>query len=795
MFRHYLAAALGNLARNKLQSLINLLGRALGFAVAILIGLYIRDELSFNRFLPDYQQTYRLQVGGYGADGRPGTIRGTPHEMAAAVRALIPEIEATARMAWTTPALRRDTVEANEGGYIVDPGFLEVLRYPLLRGDPATVLAAPDGIVLAHKLAIKYFGTDNCLGETLELLDRDRQVLRVTGVLADPPPTSTIHDVDFLISSSAPFTWLNQADRTPTAPANLYTAVDVHTFVRLKPGIDGETLRGRLTDFAIQHYLPTDGGAYWSFLAPITSLHLHARELAEFVNGTDLVTLSAIATTGALVLVVAGINFVNLVTARAGRRAVEVGVRKAAGATRRQLILQFMSESLAYALIALALAIAAVELALPRFNAFLDRSMRFDYWREPALLAALIGLAGLVGLVAGIYPALILSRYRPAMALKGGSSPPGSGRLRAILVILQYGISIGLIIATGVIYQQTRFASDASLHFDKDLVAALEIDRLPPVAGAVDRRDPAMVELLTRRLEAVTGVTRVGGSESVLNEGTNFAMIGWMVAGPDSARHLSTAENVVDFGFFEAYGIRPLAGRSFDRGFGIDRVPVENGVEGAVIINEAAVRAFGFASSTAAIGQEIEMRLEGDGAVTAQPRRIVGVVPDFPTRSIRIAVPPTAFFIAPDRLKYLSIKLDGTDVPRTLAAIDRVWRELMPDVPVARSFIDQRVEMLYRNVARQSRIFAGFALIAVVIACLGLFGLAAFTAERRTKEIGIRKAMGASTRDILKLLIWEFAKPVLLANAIAWPLAYVVMSHWLGGFAYRISLDPLLFVG
>jgi putative ABC transport system permease protein len=793
MFRNYLAAALGNLARNKLQSLLNLLGLALGFATAILIGLYVLDELSFNRFLPHYERTYRLQVGGYGANGRPGTIRGTPHELAAMVRAQIPEIEAIARESWVTPAFRHGTVEANEGGYAVDPNFLQVMEYPLLRGDPGTVLAAPDGIVLTHRLAVKYFGTDNCVGQTLELLGDDRQILRVTGVLADQPGNSTIRDLDFLVSSAAGFTWLSAADRRPTTPSSLVGAVDVQTFLRLKPGTDPDGLRDRLSALVIQHYLPTAGGAYWSFLAPIASLHLHARELAEFVNGTDPATLAAISATGILVLLVAGINFVTLVTARAGRRAVEVGVRKAAGATRAQLILQFMSESMAFALGALALAIALVELVLPRFNAFLDRSISFAYWREPRLFAALIGLAILVGVTAGIYPALVLSRFRPAAVLKGGGSPTGSARLRTTLIVLQYGISIGLIIATGVIYRQTLFARDASLHYDKNLLLLLSIDRLP--GRAVDHRDPARVDQIVRRLEAVPGVRAVGASGSVLNEGTNFAMYDWTVPDPAGERRITTARVDVDFGFFEAYGIQPLAGRSFDRRFGVDRVEPGTATESTIIVNQAAVRAFGFASPAAAVGQEVLMEpTDADGG-QRQPRRIVGVVTDFPLRSIRIAIPPTVFLVAPKYADYLNIKLDGTDVPRTLDAIDAVARDLMPDEPVDRTFVDQRVEMLYLNVERQTQLFAILALIAILIACLGLFGLAAFTTERRTKEIGIRKAMGASTRDILKLLMWELAKPVLLANLIAWPLAYVVMERWLESFAYRVSLDPLLFLG
>jgi len=572
--------------------------------------------------------------------------------------------------------------------------------------------------------------------------------------------------------------------------------VSVH-YVRLKPGASAAAIDARLPTLMAEHYPAgrDEDKPPRAFLAPITALHLHAKELGDNDTGGDLVTVYAISATGVLVLLVAGINFINLVTARATRRAVEVGVRKAAGATRRQLMAQFLGESILYALVALVLAVALVELVLPGFNLFLDRTIRFAYWRDPGLAASLLALGLAIGLLAGFYPAFVLSGFRPALVLKGAAATQSAGRLRQSLVVLQYAISITLLIATAVIYRQTEFATQDSLRFDKNLILAISLGGIPTTLAEGEMHlvyDRPTVETLRARIEALPGVKAVADSW-VVPDADSDSTRGWFVGAGKGAPMVSASWVPQGFGLFELYGIKPIAGRSFALGRGGDDAPIVAGVEGNAILNESAVRAFGFADPAAALGQVIGMPLDED--FHSQPRRIVGVVPDFPLNSIRTRIKPTVFFAAPDWATYLNVKLTGRDLPQTLAAIDRIWQELVTTRPINRQFIDDRIARLYRDVTRQGQVFAGFALVAVAIACLGLFGLAAFTAERRTKEIGIRKAMGASTRDILKLLVWEFAKPVLLANALAWPLAYLAMTRWLEGFAYRIDLDPLIFIG
>ena len=793
MFGNYLSSALGNLLRNRLHAAINLFGLALGLATAILIGLYVRDEVTFERFLPDYQQVYRVQSVVTEADGKRDVYTSTPHGLASALRESFPEFAAVTRMMGGRYGVRHGDTEAVEVIQSVDPNFFEVLGYKLLQGNPAAALATPDSVALSRAIAFKYFGTIDCLGMTLEI--DHKATVRVGAVFEDLPSNTHLHGTKFLVSGLAPFSNLARSDLLPPMPAGSFNT-DTDTYVHLRPGASLAAVNARLPDFMNQHYPKDRPDAYpnSAFLVPIASIHLHGRELGDFASGGDLATVYAISATGILVLVVAAINFVNLVTARATRRALEVGVRKAAGATRRQLIAQFMGESIAYAMAALILAVALVELVLPDFNGFLDRTIGFPYWRDPLLLAGLPILALAIGLLAGFYPALVLSSFRPAAVLKGAIATQGSGVLRQVLVVLQYAISITLLIATAVIYRQTQFATADSLRFDKAQVVAVSLGGVPGKVAEDGHYeyDIPTANRMRERLEALPGVKAVADSW-VIPDAQSHSATTWHLPGSRGEKPITADRVVQGFGFFELYGIHPIAGRSFSRDHGEDATGEDPKSEGTAIVNESALSTFGFASAQAAIGQELGMDLDQDSQV--QVRRIVGVVPDFPLSTIRTQIPPSVFLIEPSWSSYLNVKLTGERIPETLAAIDRIWMEMVPTRPIQRQFIDDRIERLYRDVTRQGQVFAGFALVAVLIACLGLFGLAAFTAERRTKEIGIRKAMGASTADILKLLVWEFAKPVLLANAIAWPLAYAVMAQWLGGFAYRISLDPLVFAG
>ena len=792
MLRSYLLAAWRSARRDSFYALLNVLGLGLGFAAAILIGLFVRDELSYDRFLPGYQDVYRAQLTYTEAGGRAQTMAVMPERLAGELKLDFPEVAATTRMVAQSAALRHGDVEAIEDIQSADANFFAVLGFPLLSGDPATALAEPDSIVLTRRLAEKYFGTIDCVGETLDF-NRTHPV-RVTAVAEDPPSDTTAPFAALLSGKSdySEIHWLDLQAREPKGELRNSSA----TFVRLKPGTAPSALAGRFPAFVFGHYPNMTGERpiFALFLKPIADLHLYPANPDTRESNDTADTLFAVAATGLLILMLAGVNFVNLVTARATRRALEVGVRKAMGGMRRQLMLQFMGESVAYALAGLLLGMALAELCVPTLNAFLDRSIAFDYWRHPLLALAPIVTAVLLGLVAGLYPAAVLSSFPPAMVLKarsGGSV--GGGRLRLALVVFQFTVTIGLVIATTVIYRQNLFATSQALRFDKNLVLTVDITALPQhdTPDGLGEREAGPVEALHNQLAVIPGVEAVAASSLVPQSGGNLSA-DFNRPGQGGRPPVELHQIAVDFGFFDVYRLRVVAGRDFARDRAEDKVSSEEPARlTSAIINETAMRDLGFGTAEAALGQEIASE---DPGFPNRHNRIIGVVPDFPIKSIRTPVPPTIFVVEPALYKLFSLKLTGRDLPETLQKIDATWRDFVADRPISRSFVDERIDLLYRDITRSGRLFASFAGFAAAIGCLGLIGLSAYTAERRTKEIGIRKALGASTLEVTRLLIWQFVKPVLLANAIAWPVAWWFMRRWLDGFAYRIELEPTPFL-
>jgi putative ABC transport system permease protein len=786
MFRNLFAATLRHFARNKFYTSINIIGLAVGLAAAILIAIFIRNELSFDRFLPGYERTYllteTLQIGNEPLIWTPMSQLTT----AAHLKLDYPAIEAVARLlpAPEPTAIRQGELEANEKLYWADPNIFDVLPFATIAGDLRTALQQPNSIVLTRRMARKYFHTDAPLGRTLTL-DREH-VMQVTAVLADLP-SNTHLDTEIIASGRASFSTLARADANPECTQG---SDWMYTYLRLAPGQSPAPLRADLEAFLRRNFpsfMYTPPLKVTFRLTPIASVHLapidHVHKLMK--PGGDASAVSALAVVAVLVLCVAGINFVNLMTARAGRRAVEVGVRKSVGATRGHLILQFIGEAILQAAIAMVLALALVELLLPTLSAFVQQNLTFEYWREPRLALSLFGLTLLIGVLAGAYPAFVLSAFSPATVLKSGTiASAGSGRLRAALVVVQFAILIGLIVSTGVIWRQMHFAQRAGMRLNADQVLIVatrcksafrdEVLKLPGVRGAACASRDSM-----NLSQGHMPFRRRDGSEVFL------------------------AGASVDYGLFELYGIRPLAGRLFSRAHPADSLPddfleqrrvtdmtaarAEGLFVGHVVMNETAVRMYGFTSAREAVGQTMV-------GFFGHPIEVIGVVPDFAMDPIHKEVAPVVYGVFPPSFRYLNIKLNGRRLPETLDAIDSLWKRVGDGTPINRFFLDQHVQGLYLDVIRRGRIFAAFSFSAVLIACLGLFALSAFTAERRTKEIGVRKAMGAARSDILRLLVWQFMKPVLWANLIAWPVAALALHRWLDGFAYHVDLEPWVFV-
>ena len=800
MFRNYLSAALGNIGRNGLYAAVTILGLAVSFTAAILIGLYVRDEYRFDRFIPGHEQVYRLNLDLLLPGQKLRPIDVVQSTAAARMKLDFPEIQSAARIATSQSVLKIGDKATNDWVTWADPDFFKVMPYPVLAGDPNAALAAPDGLVLTRTAARQYFGEDRPIGRTLLIDARTAgrlglpasetqavsgfHPMRVAAVLDDLVSSSHL-TIQIFASARAPFSPIAIEDRHSDDGSEFEMA-----YLRLKPGASPTGWAQRLQTFEDRHY-PGPPGQHSENrfrLSPLDDLHFIPIGIgltAIMRPSADQRVDIAIAAVGALIVAIAGINFVTLMTARATRRAVEVGVRKATGARRRDLVVQFMGEALIYVVIAIALAVVAAELILPSFNAFVGRNLRFDYLADPGLLASLAVAALVTTLLAGAYPAFVLSSFRPAAALKGGLGlSTGSVAVRQGLVIAQFAILIGLIVMTATIYRQTQFVLSDALRVDTDQVV-----RLPgPCNSAFDRA--------SRDVPGVKAVACAGGPALALGTSQSVALT------PDrSVRTLYTA--TVGVGFFELHGLKPVAGRFFSGSRGedvlLDRPDPSPHLRPSIVLNEAAVRFLDLSSPAAAVGKSVPWQRWSLGLPAGQrlanlPSTVIGVVPDFTLGSARTPVNPTIFYVYPVQSNLLVMKLDRQRIPEALEGLRQLWRRTGHDGPPNVVFETQAIQALYQDVITQGVCLGICSGLAILVACLGLFALAAFVTERRTKEIGVRKAMGASSADVVRLLLWQFTRPVLWANLIAWPAAFFAMDYWLNGFAYRVGQPPWLFL-
>lgn len=775
MWRNYLIAALRNLARNKLYAAINILGLVVGFTAALLIALFVRDELSYDRWLPSHENIYRV---GAGNPGLPAWGV-APADLGQWLRLEFPQMQAVTRVFGDGGSMRRGEVESLMSIAWVDANFFEVFQLQTIAGELKGALDRPDSLVITRKVARMFFGRDDPVGETVELY---RQIpMRIAAVIEDLP-SNTHLQLLVLAPAHAPFSKAAEQDRVPIRHfgKKLWNTA---TYFVLKPGASLESVERALPGM-LDRRTPSQGprktsDIYLLTVEPVAAIHLGTSAAFGSRGGGSLQLLYALGAVGLLIVFVASINFINLMTARATRRAVDVGVRKTSGARRRDLIAQFIGESMLHVTIAMMLAIMLVELLLPSFNALIYRQIVFDYWQDARFAGAIAGFTLLVGFLAGLYPALVLSSFRPATVLKGGkTSLGGAGLVRQVLVIAQFAVLIGLILISIVFHRQHAYALEKSMQLDSD----------PMMLMNASCRDA-----LVQQIAALPGVRGVSCSWQAPHFGI----------GPSSGiqrrdgEHQGLRYTSVDIGFFELYGYRPVAGRFFSRGSDSASPTGETPVPEAIVINETAARKLGFASPAQAVGQILIWdHLARMPSIFTGPHdiEIIGVAPDFPIGSIRDEIPAAAFYVNPIQMQTLHARLDRTNVAQTLVAIEKIWKQFGDPRPFAPYFFDQAIRNLYANVSRQGRAASIFTGVALFIGCLGLLGLSVFTAQRRTKEIGIRKAMGARTGNVMALLLWEFTRPVLWATLIAFPLGYYLMHRWLESFAYHIDLQAWMFI-
>jgi putative ABC transport system permease protein len=785
MLRNYLAAALHNLFRNGAYAVINIFGLALGFAAIILIALFVRDEYSYDRFYPDYDRVYRVMETVNLPGEAPIRIAVTASNIAPAMKLDFPEVETATRLAARGAVLRQGNIVGSAQLYWADPSFFRIFPMKVISGNLDEALNGPDGLVLTRKTARRYFGRDDVVGKALEM---DRQyTMHVAAVIEDLPPNTHL-DAEAFAPGIASFSQLTALDAAADSDPDALQPENVYTYVRLRRGAQVASVAVAMKDFALRHVTGQFGGqpiakVYTFSLVPLADIHLQPGSIADMKPPGDARTLQTMMGIAGLILFVAGSNFVSMMTARAAGRAVEVGVRKAEGATRGQIIAQFLGECLFYTALALAFAICAVELVLPALNGFLQRDIEFDYLRDPLLGCGIVAVWLVTGLAAGAYAAFVLSMFRPCAVLKGVVFlPGGSGRLRQALVIFQFGTLIALIVSTVTIQHQTQYAMQDRLRLPTEQIYLEE-------SGC-----PASFRDEAARIRGVIAASCTSGAALSYDRST------LLFDAPNGGK-ISLKSAPVDYGFFELFAVKPIAGRLFAQDRGEDDVLRANptgDTNPSIVINESGLRALGYASPQAAVNQyrrwnRIVPKGRGGQLSDSQSSQIIGVVPDFSVGSVRDVTEPTGYYIDPSRYWISVLKLDGHAIPETMRAVKALW-ERTQDSPFDGLFLSQRINELYADIQRQSAIFSVFAGVAIVIASLGLLGLAVFTAERRTREIGLRKVMGASRWDILRLLGWQFAQPVLWANLIAWPLAYLLMRRWLDGFAYHVDLNPLVFV-
>jgi putative ABC transport system permease protein len=777
---------LRNVARNRLYTAVNVGGLTIGFAAALLIALYSTDQLSYEQFIPGHESVYRIAGEMRPAAGAPIRFDLVSANIAGALKSALPEVKSTARLKSTRMSVRHDDREYVEDLFWGDASLFDVLPLKVMLGDSHDALSEPGSVILTRRMAQKYFGRTDVIGQTIQI--RRKEILRVTAVLEYLPPNTHLN-AEIIASGRASFSAMTIFDARP--PTSEQIRAEVYTYFKLKPGSSREALATKLQEFSNNFLHVTSTGSYSMHAVPLTDIHFAPPGLGAMKPADDRRTVETLDLIGALIVLMASVNFVNLMTARSVQRALEVGVRKASGAGRAQLIIQFVGESLIYVIASTLLAVSLVELLLPHFSALLGRELDSHYGHRPEFAACIVIATFVIGVLAGAYPAYVISRFEPRAVLYGKTAgPPGSARLRKVLTLSQYSILVGLTVVTLVMYRQTRFALDERLHVPTDQVAMIR-------TGCGEPLRQAIADLPGVSAAACSALSMQNGSLS----GAAFRRSG----GADVDVSLRITE--IDDGLLELFSLSPLAGRFLSRARAGDLYPIPPGqdrsgfvndylFEGVVppptpaVINETAVRVLGLKTPQAALGQVLRM----NGDVGNASFAVVGVAPDLPIDSVREPVQPTIYSLSPTHFGLMYVRLSGPALPTTLAAIADLWKKSGGPRPLEISFLDRYVADLHQDITRQARVLVALTCTALVVACLGLLGLSTYSAERRTREIGIRKALGADSDAIVRLMMWDLVRPLLWATALAWPLAFYFMERWLQRFAYRIELAPWMFV-
>jgi len=761
MYIYYVKIALRNILKNPGYAAINIIGLAIGMACSLLLLLWITHELSYDRFHKNAKAIYRVVQEVHFSD-HTTTWAVTQGQLGPHLKEDFPEVINYTRFAIKEFLLTHEDKSFDETVVLADGAMFDMFTLPLFSGDPATALSSPSSIVLSKAAVEKYFGSTDPVGK---IIVADHQYeFTVTGVMQPIPGNSIFHGAQFFI----PFIYGRQLDRRKGHfPVDRWNSSAFHTMIQLAPGTSPQTFEDKISPYLKNK--PTIEKDSRLRLQPFTRIHLFSNYEFDVSTGfVDIETIIFFTIVAVFILLIACINFMNLATARSTKRAREVGIRKISGALKTDITLQFLGEAVLNAFISLLIALVIIEVMLPVFNQLTDKQLSLTLLANYKIILGLLAITLVTGLISGSYPALALASLQPLKVFRGGLQlGPGGAMLRKILITFTFVFAIAMIICTITLYSQLKYMQTKNLGYQKEDLVVINIQ------GNLLREFKSVKKELLANAD-ILSLTASSGLPGVWGHQFSHSIWQWPGQRPDE-EILMRAEFVHD-NYFEAFGMKIIEGHSFS-------MNGETDLDNTVILNEAAVKALRL---QAPIGRQIS---SGHDKYT-----IVGVVKDYHIRSLHQKIDPLILFYLPSRCRFMFVRIRSQHNDDAIKHIEKIFKKYAPRFPFDYRFMNQRLNALYTWERQTGQTMSYFAVLTIIIACVGLFGLSSYTAEQRTKEIGIRKAVGASVLEIVTMLVMEFVRCIVIANIFAWPIAYFVMNDWLEDYAFKISLSLWPFV-
>jgi len=787
MLKNYLIIASRNLWKNKVSTFVNLICLAVGMTCCMLIVVYLKDELSFNRFNSHYENIYRIDWTSK-SSGQVESAAVTPVPLAKVVLAEVPQIKDIARLYQRSGGMELQSNNSEnsngkkfqeQGVYFSDNNLFSIFTIPFLKGDRTRALMAPNSIVITDEMAKKYYGDKDPIGNLL--LYDTKTILRITGVVQKMPSNSDLQ-FDFLISFETLFSV------EPKATADFirtdWTYNPVYTYCLLNASNKIKEVEAALNQALYKHGNERNKQLNTVFLQPLKKIHLHASNIGGNPSTGNITYIYIFGGIALLILFIATVNFINLATAQASARSKEVGMRKVLGATRKQLVFQFLSEALMISFAALVVAFFLTQLMLPVLNELTGKQLNIESWLNLRTLTLFVFVFFITGITAGAYPAFFISRFNPISSLKGKSGETSKKNiLRKTLLVTQFSISILLIVTAIFVYQQLHYMRNQPLGFQKEQIISIPIfgSGATGLGNGVDKTMRQRMNSFSNELTKLSRIKSVTAASALPGQ--------WYIPGLIIPEGFTEKDNIfipwlcVDYNFISTLKIPLIEGREFSKKTGTDHLS-------AFIINESAVKAFGWKNAKDAVGKNL---IRGD-AVNGKKGQVIGVVKDHHFNTLDQPMQPLVMDVSVDRFSFFAVNVQPDHLPETINHIKQQWDLIFPERVFEYSFLDSDINALYQDNENLSKVIGYFALIAILLSCLGLFSLSSFLTIQRTKEIGIRKILGAGINRILILLSMEFLKLVCIAFLIATPLAFYMVDRWLQNYAYKIEIRWWVFL-